>query len=73
MDMFWTFPSFFILDSSEETEALVDSLTIENASLNEGNLQSLTSTNFQTLTDLSNELTLNNNDSDEAEGNISSI
>lgn len=63
-----TFLPFFISDSSEEAEALVDSLTIENTTLNEENLQGLSSTDFQTLTELSHELTLNNNETDEAEG-----
>lgn len=59
---------FYILDSSEEAEALVDSLRIENTSLSEGNLQSLSTSDFQTLTELSHELTLNNNETDDAEG-----
>lgn len=70
MDFLCSFPSLFILDSSEETEALVESLTIENASLSGGNLQALSSTDIQTLTDLSHELTLNNNETDDVEGII---
>lgn len=65
-----SFLSLFILDSSEEAEALVDSLTIENTTLNEENLQGLSTTDFQTLTELSHELTLNNNETDETEGII---
>lgn len=70
MDLTSRFPLLFILDSSEEAEALVDSLTIDSSSLNEGNLQGLSTTDFQTLTELSQELTLNNNDEDETEGII---
>lgn len=38
----------------------MESLAIENTSLTEGNLSTLSSTDFQTLTELSQELTLNN-------------
>lgn len=68
MDLTSRFPLLLILDSSEESEALVDTLTIESSSLNDGNLQGLSHTDFQTLTELSEELTLNNNEEDEAEG-----
>ncbi|KAJ8910803.1 hypothetical protein NQ315_014511 [Exocentrus adspersus] len=51
--------SFSEKESTEEAEALVNSLTMENASISEANLSGLTKTDFQTLTELSQELTLN--------------
>lgn len=68
MALMYSIPIFYVLDSSEETEALVDSLTIDSTSLNEGNLHGLSTTDIQTLTELSHELTLNNNETDETEG-----
>lgn len=41
-------------------EALVDTLTIEGATLNESNLSGLTSTDIQQLAELSQELHLSN-------------
>lgn len=48
-----------ILGTGEEAETLVNSLSAENVPVSEGNLTSFSSTDFQTLTDLSQELTLN--------------
>ncbi|XP_063904049.1 protein lin-54 homolog isoform X2 [Zophobas morio] len=53
-------PAFTLIGGSDDVEALVDTLTIEGATLNESNLSGLTSTDIQQLAELSQELHLSN-------------
>lgn len=65
----YTYFHLFIESSEEQTEALVETLNIEGATLTETNLSNLSSSDIQTLTELSQDLTLTNEMETEGEFN----